>query len=276
MAYVQTRNQIISRAYRICGALPKGQTISNEQIANGADALNAIMEELYNEDVKFWKLNEYQKTFTAASEVTGSDASIYTCILSHTATAETTPVTGANYTTYWEKKGETGGTHTVGDAYVSIGDFLLSDLNDEAIDIIYAFYRSDYDDNPVYPIDMQQWSNITDENETGDPIYIWIDRDKTPGAGRVHLWPQPDNTTDVLHCFTMTKGSSLDTASAIPDFPKHWINYLTHRLAADVGKEEQIDIAQIGYLLNRATAMKRAARRGDGNKSATYFAEAMY
>lgn len=49
MVWSQTRNNVIARALRICGAVSQGQTPSNEQYSYGADALQAIIENLHNE-----------------------------------------------------------------------------------------------------------------------------------------------------------------------------------------------------------------------------------
>jgi len=58
------------------------------------------------------------------SEVTGTDALIYTCIRDHTSTAADRPITGSNWRFYWTQAGGTGGGWVVTTAYDSHIPFL--------------------------------------------------------------------------------------------------------------------------------------------------------
>ena len=63
---------------------------------------------------------QYTVPFGPASEVVGTDTKNYACILAHTAAALNKPVTGANWATYWQQKGSSGGTWVDGSAYTAV------------------------------------------------------------------------------------------------------------------------------------------------------------
>lgn len=58
-------------------------------------------------------------TVNTQSVVTGTDATVYRCIRSHTADSLNTPVTGANYLLYWEAGGSSPTTWTTGTSYTA-------------------------------------------------------------------------------------------------------------------------------------------------------------
>ena len=65
-------------------------------------------------------LDQLTKMDVTSSEVTGTDAKIYTCKLNHTSAADNRPITGANYATYWELKGSTGGVWVIDTTYKAL------------------------------------------------------------------------------------------------------------------------------------------------------------
>jgi len=129
--FTLTRNQIITGALRKVGAVSQGNVPSAPQISETAEALNALVKSLQTRNVHLWTLEWVTKAFTtAASQVTGTDSNIYTCIKSHTssnnATTGDTPITLPNWSTYWTLKGSTGGVWANATAYGSTGDFTVA------------------------------------------------------------------------------------------------------------------------------------------------------
>jgi len=59
------------------------------------------------------------------SEVTGTDANIYTCIRDHTSSAATKPITGSNWAFYWELSGLTGGVWADATSYSAHIPYLI-------------------------------------------------------------------------------------------------------------------------------------------------------
>ncbi len=71
---------------------------------------------------------------STASEVTGTDATIYTCKISHTAAALNRPITGADYATYWVAGGATGGAWVSGTDYTGQTPYIIVRWNDDGKD----------------------------------------------------------------------------------------------------------------------------------------------
>ncbi len=88
-------------------------------------------------------------TVNTQSVVTGTDATVYRCIRSHTADSLSTPVTGANYLLYWEAGGSGPSTWTTGTSYTAPQHLRLWFTRP-----LYDFDAAD--DNPDMP---QAWSH---------------------------------------------------------------------------------------------------------------------
>lgn len=59
----QQRNDIVTRAHRIIGAVGQGQNCSAAQLSQGADALNAIIEDLNNDGFRLVQLELVSKAY---------------------------------------------------------------------------------------------------------------------------------------------------------------------------------------------------------------------
>jgi len=67
----------------------------------------------------------YTVPFGPNSEVIGSDAKNYTCIMPHVAAAINQPITGANWATYWVQKGSAGAAWVLGTTYTAIPNIVM-------------------------------------------------------------------------------------------------------------------------------------------------------
>ncbi len=244
--FTMTRDTIISAAFRKSGISTPNAT----DVTNAAEALNLICKALQT-DNEIWTRNWTQKTFSASSEVTGTDGSIYTCILSHTSAASNKPVTGANYSTYWIVKGTTGGTWVTATAYVSIGDFTLTD---ETVDIEKAFIRdTNSNDYPVRIVPLTEYLSILDKSNTGRPYMLVFDKQLSPV---VYLYYQPDVTTYVLHYLRIKRLQDFDASADNPDFPVHWFRYLVYALSAEIAPDlQKLSVGEIDRLELKATKL---------------------
>ena len=224
--FALTRSKIIKRAFRKAGIVGAGQNLEPEMNEDGIELLNLIIhEDLPNEGIRLWQREWATKTFTASSEVTGSDGNIYTCIRSHTSAATNKPVTGANWSTYWELAGSTGGTWITSTDYAAIGDFVG---DTDLLDIEQAFLRQNGVDLPLDIISINKYLNIVDKSITGTPSTLVIERSKTP---RIYTWPQPNNTDDVLHYLKIRKLQDFDNTDDAPDLPQYAYHSLIKILA---------------------------------------------
>lgn len=79
-----TRNEIIARAYRIIGVLSDGDTLSGQQLSQGADALNTILKDWENDGIFLWNMQEKSQSviasttsYTVANDIIGIDRAWY-------------------------------------------------------------------------------------------------------------------------------------------------------------------------------------------------------
>lgn len=229
--WTQTRDNMIQQILEKVGAIEIGASPTAEQIVNASTELNQFMKWLQVvHDVKLWKLEWAQKIFSSPSEVTGTDSEVYTCILSHTSSADTKPITGDNWTTYWKKKGSTGGTWVTSTAYTSAGDFTDSS---DLIAIENAYIRKNNTDTEVEVIGNNEYASISNKIDFGDPIRIHFDNKLSP---TIYVYPQVEDVDDVvLHYQKVMRIEDVDSAADNPDFPVHWIAPIVWNVVHDLG-----------------------------------------
>jgi hypothetical protein len=249
--WTQTKNKIVQQVLEITAIIAVGATPPTAWVNLVSIHLNQYLKHLQvTHQIKLWTMEWAQKTFSAASEVTGDDGLIYTCIKSHTSSADNKPVTGANYTTYWALRGSTGGVWVTSTAYTSTGDFTDSA---DIIGIESAFLRKDGVDRPIGIIGHKEYMEIADKNSTGSPTDIYFDNKLSP---TLYLYPQLDDTDDVIHYQRLVRIEDFDSGSNDPDFPTHWMLPIVWNVASIIGiigdiqpkKQAMIDKSAAIYL----------------------------
>lgn len=187
------------------------ESIEAAMLVSVRNTMNYIIKSWQNDHTFLHTRTWTQKTFTASSEVTGSDGNIYTCILSHTSSASNKPVTGANYAMYWTQKGDTGGVWVTATSYSAIGDFTA---DADTTEIEEAFVRDGGKDYAVSIVSMNEYLQILDKTHTGRPYLLAFDKQLSP---KVYLHYQPDLTTYVLHYLRTRKIEDFDGAANTAD-----------------------------------------------------------
>lgn len=240
------------------GALAQGKSATGAMISEGSTALNAIIKRWQTKNIKLWTLEWVATAMNvASSEVDGTDGNIYTCIKPHVSTADNRPVTGKDHSTFWQKRGNTGGTWVVTTAYTAIGDFAA---DSDAIGIDRAFIRYDEVDYPVTLVSKDEYSRIWDKGETGRPTHAWFQKG-LDGANRIYLWPHPDFTTYVFHWFKTRKLEDFDASGDTPDTPVRWIEALTYELAYKISHSYGIPLTERKTYKAEARELRRDAFR---------------
>jgi len=226
----RTRDEIIQDILEICGMIAVGATPSAALVTMVSTHLNKYIKFLQvNDWVKLWKLNWTQKVFaSAASEVTATDDTIWTCIVDHTSSSTTKPITGAEHTTYWAQRGDTGGTWVDATAYTSTGQFADSA---DIIGVESAFLRKDGTDRPITIIGHKEYMEIANKTSEGSPTHLYFDNKVSP---KIYLYPHLDDIDDVIHYQQILRIEDFDNAADDPDFPVHWIEPITWNVAKRV------------------------------------------
>ncbi len=274
MPWLQTRNDIIKRALRIIGAIDQGDTPSAEQFSEGSVALNALILSLSVESVKLWTREWITKSLTASSVVTNG-GNTYTCIRSHTASAAgaagSEPGVGSQWKMYWALTGTGGSAWAALTAYTAIGDFLL---DQDVLKVSKFFGRVDGIDHDIEMVDYEKYLTEFNKSETSSyPSYVWLDRGIQQ---RAYLWPQPQDTTTIIHYYADKVIPELDDASDNPNLHGKLYDLLSYNLAANLADEYGIGIAERNWVKGRADEFKRLSRMNDVEDVSGSFIEGAY
>ena len=263
-----TRNELLASALRKVGAIAQGESANAEQISEASEALNVLTKNL--EGFRLWKREWWTKTFSAAGEVTGTDALIYTCIRSHTSSTADKPITGANYKSYWKQTGSTGGVWADATAYSAIGEF---QFDADVIGIEKAFLRYAGSDTPLGILSFDKYLEISTKDDFGEPSHLGIEQSiRLKG----YLWPQPNNTDYILNVLQYAKLEDFDASSDNPDFLTRWLRYLVFALAADLGPEYGVAMERQRYLDAKAEILKTKLFQNDPEISDGNFVRSCY
>ena len=249
---------MITRSLRMLGVVAQGNSPTAEQISEGSDALNSLIQSMQTDGIRLWSSQWETKTFTASSVVLGSDSLNYTCIRNHTSATADKPITGDNYTTYWVQKGSSGSTWAASTAYTSINQFTL---DSGIIGLQNPFIRDGRNDYPVEMVEKEAYYNISDKAETGRPTHLLLEFSlSTP---TVYLYPHPSSTSLVLHYNKIVRIDDWTGSSDNPNFPVRWLRTLTYGLAHELSHEYGIPITDRAYLKNEYETSFRKAKMDD-------------
>ena len=260
-----TTSDIITESLERLGVLADGQPVSTNQKTNGTRTLNLLIKSLQNKGAKLWTREWEQVTLSASSVVTGSDSLAYKCVKSHTSSTATKPITGANFTSFWERTNDSsGGNWADTTSYNYIGDFLVPV---KYIDVTEAFVRYNASaSNTDYELMLKpiaEYLKITDKHTSGIgiPKHLYIERSLDLMTG--FLYPTPDSNV-VLNFLGTLKLEDMDADGNNPDFPSEWLETLvaglTWKLASKYGLVES-RISQFKSDYNDALLDSRKANR---------------
>jgi len=188
---------------------------------------------------------------------------------------DTKPVTGAAYKQYWEQKGSTGSVYAQNTEYRAIKD---CQLDPNTLEVNQVWYREDVDDDvEIELISREQYNEIVDKTETGDPIYAYFDDTFTP---MLRLWPQPEDT-DYLIIYDATTifndmDLGADTGISTENFLNRWIKFLAYELATHLGEEYQVKEGKLLRLERKAEKFKKLAIIKDRDNVGNRFTKGSY
>jgi len=256
--WTRTRNQIATAALRKVGACAQGDSPTNDQLTEAIEALNLVVKELQNDGVRLWTVEWKVATFTASTEVTGTDSNIYTCIRSHTSADANKPVTGAQWTVYWILRGSTGGTWSADQSYTSVNEVLV---DTDTVSIEQAFIRDETGyDHQVEIIGRHQYFDIINKGDTGRPQALFFDHLL---SNAIYLWPHVDDTDDVLHYHRVRLLEDFDAAANTPDAPVRWIGVMVWKTAVELAPEYGLPVQERDWLERKAEMSLKRVKRGD-------------
>ena len=231
--WTETRDQIITRALNLVGAVAEGESPTANQISSGNETLNAMVKAWQNKHVHLWTREWVQQRLLDSTIVVGTDSYYYQCIKSHTSSSLNKPVTGKMYPSFWQEIDTVSGGYTwaLGQSYISISQFTLPA---DTVDIEFAFVRYNGDDLPMEIVPLTYYMALSSKYTPSRPYQIALDRQIIPVC---YLYPMPDSTDYIVHILRERKLQDFVSSSDNPDYPERWINALTWGLADDLLSE---------------------------------------
>ena len=220
-----TGDNILTEALEMCLAIGHADTAAATMLTSARRTANIIIKAWQQSNIFLNSREWTQKTFTASSEVVGSDGLNYTCIKNHTSASNNKPITGANYSSFWTQKGTSGSAWVTATSYSAIGEFALSS---DVIAIEKAFMRDGGKDYPVEIVNFNRFAKISDKSRTGRPYLLLFDKQLTPN---VYLYYQPQDTDMVLHYMQIKKLQDIDAANDNADLTEASLQALITNIA---------------------------------------------
>lgn len=218
------RDDIITRALRICGVLGQGETASTAAITEGATALNALVKEYQTDGMPLWKIVQYTGiTYTATNTYTigiGQTVNQVAPLKVLQAFNRDTSVTPNTDTPM---------------LIITLQDYLYLGQKNSTGTPTQFYYQTPGEGGTIPNSDM---------------------------IGTITVYPKPD-TTSIANKQLIILGQrpyeNFDASTDIPDFPSYWFNALIWGLAADLCFENGVPLAERGMIIKAAMTKKMAA-----------------
>ncbi len=301
--FTLTRDQIIHRALRICGAIETGETASTEEVNDAQIALNAMLKHWQGHGVKLWKKAEGvvhlavgQTSYTLGTGSTDhvtllSDAKKTEMAVAGSATDLTITVDSdddianadvigivlddgtVHWTTVNGAPAANVVTITAGLASAAAVDnhvYSYTTLINRPLKVIDARRRDDADqDVPVIMFSREEYFQTP--NKTTQSKVVQVYYDPQLGTGTLYTWPAPESADDriIFTCFLPIE--DFDAGSDTPDFPQEWFQALCYNLAVDVGFEEGVTPQIQNRIMLRAEKLLREVQAWDDEEASVLF-----
>lgn len=260
VSFVQTAQQIIAGAYRICNGLANGQTLSLDQFNAGLLSLNVLLNALMEEDAGIWRMTWGDKPLTASSAVSNG-GTYYRCVRSHTSSVDDEPGEGGSSTTYWYEDSSVSDDAVaweVDTAYTCAGDFVF----DTAYSITQAFLRYQDSDYPLCLVTFGEFLEDIDKTDTDIPRILYFDRRNT---NRIFLHPLPNDdvvSSGVLHLLYTEHIAEATGVSSDVAIPPSWVRAIKYLLASDIADEQGVPSNKAIRIETKAERLWRKCHQG--------------
>ena len=286
--FTYSRDQIIRRSLRQCGAIAAGDTPGAQEVSDASDALNAMVAEWQASGLHLWKekeatlflqpsqynyglpastshvcatplLNQTTTTFGYAAGV----SSIQVGSASGFGDGDAIGIMLASNALFWTTVTGVGGA-------IGLASPLPSAVNAGAVVFDYpqsaVIYRplrvlnvrrilwSSMIETMVTPMSRLDYRNQPDKTQTGVVTQYFYDPQL--GIGQFWAWPNPLDSTNGLRFTYMEPIYDFNTAADYPDFPQEWINCLVWNLSQEIGIEYDIPAARWAMIVKRAEETK--------------------
>lgn len=267
--FLQTRNDIINRAYRIIGIKTRGRSLTAEEINEASEALNLYVKGLKSEGVYLWKYAEgtlflkvgqesyildgttanatesFTQTTTNASATSGATAIVVTSATGFT-TGYYVGVMQNDGDIFWTTVSSVAGTT------INLTDALTNNVSNKATVYVYQTKitrpeaitsarrrdSSNYD-TPLNELARNDYFNLAQKTVIGQPTQFYYD--KQLSSGIFYLYQAPSDATNTIKFTFQKMFFDFNTGNDNPDFPIEWAETLAFGLASRLSYDFSID-----------------------------------
>lgn len=287
--FTRTRNQIITRAGRITGAIRAGATMKAQDVTDFSEALNSM--------VKRWSVTPGMHVWTTAEATLFPQASqskyalgssstdhatetFYETEISTAGEASGQTILSVNETTnmttndhigvvvddgtlHWSTiASKTASTVTINDALddaASAGNKVFSYTskivrplripNREGSIRLYDIANGN--DTPLGPpVSRDEYYSLPNKTQTGSINQVFYDPQLT--LGYIYLWSPPIAVTDLVKFTWHRPIQDFDAAGDNPDLPQEWIDPLVWNLADVMAPEYDVPAEKMAMIAQKA------------------------
>lgn len=267
--WVRTRDQILTRALRIVGAVSMGDTPSSSAVTEASEALNAIVKQLQTRGVRLWSQDWVQKYVSNTDQCSAVGTNYY-CIRDGSGTSARMPTSGSLWTMYWKEGGASGASIDDTASYTCANIFYPAS---NVLDIEKMFIRDGDADYELEKIPVNEYMAIEDKYPSDMPTKFCMEHGMTP---KVHLYPVPDDYKYVIYYLATTSLEDFDSSGDIPDFPVRYIEMLTWMLASRLASEKRLTIGEREYIDGQADRYWREIMTDDNQNVDTEYVNNAY
>jgi hypothetical protein len=267
--FLQTRNDIINRAYKIIGIKTRGRNLTAEEINEASEALNLYVKGLKSEGVYLWKYAEGtlflkvgQESYILDGTTANATESFVQTITNASATsgANSIQITNASGFTigynigimqndsnlHWTTISNIAGTT------ITLTTPLTDNVSNEATVYVYQTKitrpeaitsarrrdSSNYD-TPLNEIARSDYFNLAQKTVIGQPTQFYYD--KQLSSGTIYLYQAPNDASNTIKFTFQKMFFDLNSNNDNPDFPIEWAETLAFGLASRLSYDFSID-----------------------------------
>lgn len=296
-----TRNELIKGAYRLIGIGTEGETLSNYEIASGAEALNLMTKAWQAQGIHLWQYGEATLFLEVGKQSYDIGPTGDHCTLSYVETALSADEASASTSIDVDS-----------DSGISDGDNIGIVLDDGSIHwdtvngapagnvvtITNGLSGAASEDNVVYAYTSKinrplKIHNVRLEQDDGDETEMlqWARSDymiqpskATQGTptqwffspqltnGKLYLWPTTNTVDHVVNFTAELPIEDFDAASNDPDFPVEWLEAIKWNLAVRLAVEYGVPQQRIALVEAKAKQFLDDALAWDREDASIQFA----
>jgi hypothetical protein len=267
--FLQTRNDIINRAYKIIGIKTRGRDLTAEEINEASEALNLYVKGLKSEGVYLWKYAEGTLFLKVGQESYILDGATTNATESFAqTTTNATATSGANLIVVTSASGFTTGYNigimqndgnlhwttisNIAGTAITLTAPLTNNVSNEATVYVYqtkitrpeaitSARRRDFSnyDTPLNELARSDYFNLAQKTVIGQPTQFYYD--KQLSLGTIYLYQAPNDASNTIKFTFQKMFFDLNTGNDNPDFPIEWAETLAFGLASRLSYDFSID-----------------------------------